>query len=215
MKPFTRFSIATAVLLTAVSAQVQYSIDPNSVDNSTRQYWCQEQQAECPLICLQSAANSASTSSNDCDPSSLTYACVCSNGLSPNVSEYSQTLPYYICQEWGNQCVSNCGIGNNDCSEQCRSQHPCGALNPTRQNTSTLTSTMAKTSTGGAGNNAAVTTDSNGQTIYSGLGGGSASGSGSNSGASTRFRGWALDAAQTFGMVGLVGAFIGGFAVLL
>jgi hypothetical protein len=51
--------------------------------------------SECPLICLQTAGNSAGTDDNQCDATTLTYDCICSNGIAPNVSEYSQTLPYF------------------------------------------------------------------------------------------------------------------------
>lgn len=44
---------------------------------------------------------------------------MCSNNVSPNVSEYSQTIPYYICTEWGNNCVKNCG-NVNTCQDACR-----------------------------------------------------------------------------------------------
>jgi hypothetical protein len=32
---------------------------------------------------------------------------------------YSQTLPFYICQQWGTQCVAGCN-GDNTCSDSCR-----------------------------------------------------------------------------------------------
>ena len=70
---------------------------------------------------------------NDCDPETLTYGCVCGNGLQPNVSEYSLTIPYFTCTEWGNQCVERCE-GDSACASSCRQDHPCGALNPTREN---------------------------------------------------------------------------------
>ncbi|KAF2163970.1 hypothetical protein M409DRAFT_57073 [Zasmidium cellare ATCC 36951] len=219
--------IATGLLAAVVTAQSQYSIDPNSVDESTRKYWCQQQQAQCPLICLQTAANSATTTSNDCDPSALTYSCVCDNGISPNISEYSQTLPYYICTQWGQQCVSNCN-GDTACASACTQDHPCGASNPTRQNTSTLTRTMSKTASAGASGSgseeAAATTDGSGQTIYSGFAGDSPSSTGGNGGSgggdssaasSTLVRVWALSAGQTFGTLALVGGIVGGFAMLL
>ena len=93
MKTLTAVSLATSLLLSSVTAQQQtYTIDPNNVSNATRAYWCTNQQAQCPLICLQQV-NDASTIQNDCDSNALTYACICGNGLSPNVTEYSQTLP--------------------------------------------------------------------------------------------------------------------------
>jgi hypothetical protein len=60
------------------------------------------------------------TESNECDSDALTYTCVCENGIVPNVTQYSQTLPFYICQAWGNNCVKNCGNGANTCANACR-----------------------------------------------------------------------------------------------
>lgn len=103
--------------------------------------------------------------------------------MSPNLSEYSVTLPFFICQEWGNQCVANCG-SDTSCASDCRENHPCGALSPTRVNETTSSSTSTATQTG------AAATTSAGQ-IYDGLGGNgdsssdSGSDSNSNSGASS------------------------------
>lgn len=218
MKSFTKTAIATTLLASSVSAQSQYTIDPNTVSNDTRNYWCEQQISECPLICLDQGA-SGSTTSNDCQADSLTYSCVCDNGLSPNVSQYSQTLPYFICTEWGTQCVSNCG-GDTTCGAACRQDHPCGASNPTRQNTSTLSRTMSATaSTTASAGPGRVTTDTSGSTVtlYSGLAGASSTGggSGSSSGASKAAKVWALSAGQTFGTLGVMGAAALGFAVLL
>jgi len=214
MKQSTQF--AAALLVAAVAAQQQYTIDPNSVANATRQAWCVSQITQCPLICLQTDGNTATTPANTCTWQTLTYSCVCSNGLSPNVSEYSQTIPYYICTEWGNQCVSNCG-GNSACQSDCRQKHPCGAQNPTRQNTSTLSSTMSSTATGTKGSNsAAATTDAAGGTVYSGFAGAAATSVTPKTGAAaSMIRGAALRAGKTFGSLAVVSVVIGGFAVLL
>lgn len=70
--------------------------------------------------------------------------------MSPNSSQYSQTLPYFVCTEWGNQCVTNCN-GDNTCANACRADHPCGAQDPVRVNSTTSSSTtMGATSTNGA-----------------------------------------------------------------
>ena len=87
--------------------------------------------SSCPLICEQ--YKPGGTEINDCDPETLTYGCLCENGLQPNVSEYSLTIPYFTCTEWGNQCVTRCD-GDARCASSCREDHPCGALNPTRAN---------------------------------------------------------------------------------
>lgn len=82
--------------------------------------------------------------------------------------------------------------------------------------------TGSATGSGSAGS-AGATTDGNGQTVYSGFAGGSASSTGSSGGAAASasaggaasIRAAALNAGQTFGLLGFVGAMVGGFAVLL
>ncbi|KAF2217567.1 hypothetical protein CERZMDRAFT_80293 [Cercospora zeae-maydis SCOH1-5] len=215
MKSSTTAAIATSLLISGVRAQ--YSIDPQSVSNATRQFWCEQQTTQCPLICLDQGSATGTTEANDCDPDALTYSCVCDNGSSPNISEYSNTLPFSICTEWGSQCVSNCG-GDTNCASECRSQHPCGAQNPTRQNTSTLTrsSTTAPSGTG-SGSNAHVTTDSDGSTVtvYNGFGSSAGQTTNNENGGIKNVHVWALGVGQTFGTLSIMGLATLGFAVLL
>lgn len=205
---FLLFSTAVAALARLAITQ---TIDPNSVPLSTRQSWCNSQIAQCPLICLQVANNSAATYSNTCDPTSLTYSCVCSNGLSPNASEYSQTLPYYICTQYNSDCQANCG-SNNECQAACVQDHPCGATNPTRVNTSTITTMPATTTTGGA----AASTASDG-VIYTGFGGGAAAtttagSGGSGSSAATRI---IVNIGQMYGLGIMAAGMFVGFTFML
>ncbi|KAI0107827.1 hypothetical protein GGR51DRAFT_515153 [Nemania sp. FL0031] len=167
---------SATLLLSSAQAQEQYTIDPSSVPLSTRDNWCDQEKSTCPIICQQVPPGGFQV--NDCDPMALTYGCVCENGMSPNLSEYSLTLPFFICQEWGNQCVTNCA-GDASCASDCRQNHPCGALNPTRVNQTSSTSASTPTQTG------ASATSSAGQ-IYSGLGGDGDSSSDSGSSSSDK-----------------------------
>lgn len=166
-----KLSAIGALLMSSlgVHAQVQYSIDPSSVSLSIRNVWCNNERSTCPLLCLQYPGSSMTTNSNDCDPELLTYSCVCANGIAPNMSEYSLTLPYHICQQWGQQCVAGCG-GSNTCQSNCLEQHPCGAQDPTRINSTTI-STATATSTGKAtGTGTASTATQTGAIVFSGFG---------------------------------------------
>ncbi|KAI1157345.1 hypothetical protein F5B18DRAFT_217303 [Nemania serpens] len=164
--------LATATLLLAsVQAEQVYTIDPTTVPLSTRDNWCDQERSTCPIICQQLPPGGFQV--NDCDPLTLTYGCICENGMSPNLSEYSLTLPFFICQEWGNQCVTGCG-SDSSCSSDCRQNHPCGALNPTRVNKTTSSSVSTPSATG------ASATPSAGQ-VFDGLGGDDSSNSDSGS----------------------------------
>ncbi|KAF2030081.1 hypothetical protein EK21DRAFT_112372 [Setomelanomma holmii] len=174
MRASIAFSVAAMAGLSAGQASIQnnypYRIDPDSVSKSDRQTWCNNQVAQCPLICSQlPGVTSLTTVDNECDPDALTYSCVCENNVSPNITQYSQTLPFYICQEWGNQCVKGCN-GDNTCSNSCRADHPCGAQSPYLGNTSipststarSTSSSTAKIPVTGFGGSSATATSSPG-----------------------------------------------------
>jgi len=195
--------VATALFTLGAQSQSTYSIDPSTVPIATRDGWCTTQKQSCPLLCTQVSGGSRTTASNDCDAETLTYSCVCGNGISPNASEFSQTLPYFICTEYDNQCVAGCS-GNTACQSACRSDHPCGAQDPVRVNTSTI-STM--TSTAGAGATGASNTQ-----IYTGIGGAAttASTSGKKSGAQS-----ALDMGRSYGLAVVFAGIFAGFALVM
>ncbi|KUJ24347.1 uncharacterized protein LY89DRAFT_679505 [Mollisia scopiformis] len=200
--------LAVILLSLKVHSQAVYQIDPNSVPLSDRTSWCQSQMTSCPLLCLQLPGESSTTDANDCDPTTLTYDCVCGNGMSPNASEYSQTLPYFICTEYGNQCVAACG-GDTNCQSNCRSQHPCGAQDPTRVNVTTTSSTMTATTV------PAGATSGTAGVVYTGFGGGAAatttpSSSSTKSGAQA-----ALDLGRSYSLVVVFAGIFAGFALVM
>ncbi|KAK7404001.1 hypothetical protein QQX98_010228 [Neonectria punicea] len=195
--------LAVAATLFAV-AQADYVIDPDSVPLSQRQAWCNSERYTCPLICQQTG--DGTTKVNECDPKSLTYGCICGNNKQPNVSEYSLSLPYFVCQEWGNQCVTDCA-GDNRCSSACRQDHPCGAQDPKKYNT---TSTAKAT---GAAATASATDDAD--TVYTDVDGGDDSDSGSDSSNDDESgSAAALEAGRKWGLAMVMGSMFVGFALL-
>lgn len=192
--------LAVAATLVAV-AQADYVIDPDSVPLSQRQAWCASEKNTCPLICQQTG--DGTTKVNDCDPKSLTYGCICGNGKQPNVSEYSLSLPYFVCTEWGNQCVTECN-GNNNCASSCRQDHPCGAQDPKKYN---ITTTAASAT----GAEATASTTDAADTVYTSVDGNSDSSSSSSdkSGSAT-----ALEAGRKWGLAVVMGGMFVGFALL-
>ncbi|KAJ5085470.1 hypothetical protein N7532_010241 [Penicillium argentinense] len=172
-------------MLTLVSGQ---TIEPNSVPLSTRESWCSSQQASCPLLCLQLPGATGSPTQNTCSAETLSYSCICSNNVSPNASEYSQTMSYYICTEAATQCANKCTTSS--CVSACRADHPCGAQDPKRVNVTTTT-TASATST--ATSTALHTKEATGAGI----------------------RPFVLEMGQVYGTCILVGGFIAGFAILL
>ncbi|KAL2831820.1 hypothetical protein BDW59DRAFT_125631 [Aspergillus cavernicola] len=123
------------------------SVDPQDIDGGIRDQWCVSQRAACPLLCLQLPGASDTPTSNGCDSDTLVYSCVCDNGASPNASEYSQTIPYFLCTEQNNQCVNNCPQTDAGCQTDCRTDNPCGAQNPERVNATSSAGTTATSTT--------------------------------------------------------------------
>ncbi|KAI0126540.1 hypothetical protein BJ170DRAFT_410152 [Xylariales sp. AK1849] len=169
---FSLKTILAAATLLASTVRADYVIDPDTVPLSTREYWCTNEESTCPLICQQTEPGT--TLVNTCDPTTLTYGCLCGNNMQPNISEYSLTLPYFTCTEWGNQCVTACGQ-DNTCSAACRDDHPCGAQNPTKVNVTSTASGSATATGSGA-------TASGTNVIYTGLDGTGSSATSSPSG---------------------------------
>ncbi|KGO76114.1 hypothetical protein PITC_006570 [Penicillium italicum] len=116
------------------------------------------------------------------------------NNVTPNATEYSQTIPYYTCTETNNQCVLKCN-GDSTCQNNCRVQNPCGAQDPKRVNVTTTTTTTAKAATSTA-SETPVNTLVNGAT-----------------GAAPRMA--SVDMSHVYGLCVLVGGFVAGYATLL
>jgi len=192
MRSFAPLSLLLAVAGIAVSQ----TINPDTVPQATRDSWCRDQKSSCPLLCLQTST-SETTKSNTCDSKTLAWTCVCGNGLTPNVTQYSLTIPFYECQEYGNQCVKACGQ-DNTCSDNCRTKNLCGAQSPNPVNTTTATtsSTAAGSSSTGSGS--------------SGTFGGSGTGSSSSSGANSM-----LQLGQSYGIGILLASVFAGATLML
>lgn len=207
MHSFQTAAIVAGSLLLGLQVQAQqlyYPINITNVPMSTRTYWCQSQLTQCPLLCLQNNGTDASkTTTNDCDPESLDFHCVCGNGISPNASEYSQTIPYFECQEYGNECVANCG-GDSSCQSACRDKNPCGAQDPKRVNATSTSSTAAPSGTDGS-------SGSGTPTVFKPFGGStSASDSGKKNGAQA-----ALEVGRSYGLAMVFTGLFAGFALIL
>ncbi|KAI9668884.1 MAG: hypothetical protein M1831_000954 [Alyxoria varia] len=115
------------------------TFDASNVDDTTKEFWCNSQ---------------------ECDPDTLDYECVCTNGRSPNSTEYSLTIPYFECQERNTACVRNCGQSELQCQDDCNTQNPCGARKPRRNNRTTTASASSTTSTSSpTGGSAAINGD--------------------------------------------------------
>jgi len=122
-----------SVAVATNSVSVYPAVDPDKIPVATRYAWCNSQLAACPPLCLNQESGAPQDNGNQCDPDDLTYTCICQDGKSPNATQYSETMPYYICTQQVINCVNNCG-SDNLCGEACKSNKHCGASNPLKPN---------------------------------------------------------------------------------
>ncbi|KAL4936498.1 hypothetical protein BDV06DRAFT_227848 [Aspergillus oleicola] len=192
-----RSVLAISSLATLAKCQDNYTVDASSVGDGIKEQWCTSQTSACPLICLQLPGTTDAPMSNDCDDDTLVYSCICSNGQTPNASEYSQTIPYYLCTEQNNRCVSACAQTDSSCQSSCRTQNPCGAQNPRPPNNTVNGNT---TSTGTA------TTSTSSLPPFTGVP------QDDDEGVAGRM---GVDMRQVYGLVVVLGGFFAGFTILL
>lgn len=102
---FALIAVASLASSSLVAAQGgvgigNQTIVPSSVDLNTRNSWCRSEKDTCTTLC------SKNWSTNDCDQNTLEAACVCADGSKPDLVDYMNTLPFFICQEYIAQCVA-------------------------------------------------------------------------------------------------------------
>ncbi|KAL7908855.1 hypothetical protein GGI35DRAFT_452221 [Trichoderma velutinum] len=198
MVSFNSVVVAATMAFASLANAKSYYIDPDSVPLSTRQSWCNFELSTCPIICQQTT--SKPTLVNDCSPESLSFGCLCGDNKQPNISEYTLTLPFFICQQFVIQCRAACGQ-DNTCASNCATDNPCGATDPKRYNsTSTATTTTP----------AATSTTAGPDTIFTGTPGG---GSGS-SGKGKSMAAPVAEVGRAYGLAVLLGSMFVGFALL-
>jgi len=159
------FFAAAIIALGALPNLVTAVYDIEKIDIRTRQGWCNAQTNQCPALC---ALNDTNAVTNECFADNLYWSCVCSDGARPDLKEVSETIPFYLCTLDGEDCVANCGNGNNACFAQCREQFRCGATNPTAPNvteTSTISPGASQTSSKAPPSSTEIKLDENGFAI--------------------------------------------------
>ncbi|KAK5132437.1 hypothetical protein LTR08_009048 [Meristemomyces frigidus] len=207
---YSTLLIAASALTGLVSAQNYstsgaLSIDPNGVDYDTRLSWCRAQTNSCPQIC------GGQASPNSCDATALTYVCTCSNGNSPNISNFDQTIPSFVCAQWKTDCVT---AHPNDLTGQtaCLSV-VCGDRNASSGETSTSSSASATASM-----TASMTASSTGGAVASAssaAGSGASAASSAASSATASSAAIAMNVAQNYGTGILAAGMLGLFGLAL
>ncbi|KAK6541890.1 hypothetical protein TWF694_007667 [Orbilia ellipsospora] len=136
-----------AALATAQVGVGNQTVLPDSVDLNTRNGWCRSEMDTCTTLC------SKNWSTNNCSAAALTYSCVCADGSKPDLVNYINTLPFFICQQY----IANCVAGNATeptLQTICRNTNTCGSMDPADFVASTtIKTTSAPTSSSGGATN--------------------------------------------------------------
>lgn len=153
MKTFAPVFLAVGIFSLA-TAQDYPVVTPDDVDKDTRAGWCTQQIAMCPNLCFDQSQVDADV--NECNPDELTYKCICLDGSSPNLTEYTLTMPFFLCSKSKEMCKDNCK-GEQNCANACFTGKECGAKNPKRINTTSTTTLLSPTASGTASSTASGT----------------------------------------------------------
>ncbi|KAJ6259677.1 hypothetical protein Dda_5315 [Drechslerella dactyloides] len=154
-------SLAAAQSTSSSSVGVgNQTIIPSSVDVNTRNGWCIAEMNTCTTLCAKNWKD------NECDINKLTFNCVCADGSKPEIMNYRDTLPYFVCQAYIAQCVA-ANATEPKLQETCRNTNTCGNLDPAefvptttlQSSRSAATSSSAPRSSGTNANAPASTTD--------------------------------------------------------
>ncbi|EEA25841.1 hypothetical protein TMatcc_005920 [Talaromyces marneffei ATCC 18224] len=103
------------------------------VPSTTLSAWCQGERNTCPLVC------GGAASANDCDANTLNFDCTCSNGTTPDLTPYKNTIPFYVCLENFNQCIAN-HPNDLDAQTACKANATCGTIDLSAVSTTSASS---------------------------------------------------------------------------
>lgn len=149
----------STIILGALSAfsfvAADFPLDPNVVDPTLRNQWCSSEYSACDQLC------GGSATTNDCDPDTLKYKCVCPDGKAPALDEYTQTMPTFICEKAFEVCNA-ANVGDARAQKNCTTsiKDNCGTKDPFKANVgggSGSQSSSAPTTTGAAQTTAPTT----------------------------------------------------------
>ncbi|PYH29412.1 uncharacterized protein BO87DRAFT_380630 [Aspergillus neoniger CBS 115656] len=155
MLPLVLMSLAVAATASS-NYTLPSDFNISAISLSERNSWCTAERNSCPEIC------GGVATSNSCDPSTLDFSCVCSNGSTADVAEYTQTIPFFICEATYAQCIED--SPSLDEQEQCQETRDkdCGTLNASASSTTSSTTTTAASLTTSTGSSSSTGSGSSG-----------------------------------------------------
>lgn len=118
--------VALSALGLAAAQNSNFTVDPNTIDTTTRNDWCNGELNTCSILC--GGRNKANT----CNPSDLKFVCTCSsNNSAPGLEYYQQSMPTYLCDQAFKDCIAK-NVGNALEQGKCTTdiKNKCGTLDP-------------------------------------------------------------------------------------
>ncbi|KAE8145218.1 hypothetical protein BDV25DRAFT_165153 [Aspergillus avenaceus] len=139
MLPLLFFSALVASATAANNYTFPEGFDLNQVKAADKAAWCLAERNACPKIC------GGVADKNTCDTQTLQFSCTCSNGTEADVSPYTETIPFFVCQANYGQCISRSTDLDGD--EKCKkAQSECGNRNASEASGSSSKTTTSATS---------------------------------------------------------------------
>ncbi|KAI9838214.1 MAG: hypothetical protein M1837_002529 [Sclerophora amabilis] len=147
--------LATSILAGLAAAQQTNgttSINPGEVQPAERNAWCIAQRNSCRSLCYNEIKD------NVCTQQDLKFECVCSNGTTPDLGAWTDTIPDHACQINYERCLA--GTTDSDEQKKCKDQYNCATAHPATVSKPAATSSAAAESSGTSETAAATTTAS-------------------------------------------------------
>ncbi|KAI0600133.1 hypothetical protein F4775DRAFT_92185 [Biscogniauxia sp. FL1348] len=134
--------------------------DPTTIALSTRVTWCQGQTDSCSTLC-------GTAITNDCSTTDLNFDCVCQGGNEPDMNPYMNTMPWYVCTELQDECITaneNDAAGQKNCTtsigDKCGTENVADHAGEGSVSTSSTTS-AASSATAAASSTASASSSAN------------------------------------------------------
>ncbi|KAG0647538.1 hypothetical protein D0Z07_6567 [Hyphodiscus hymeniophilus] len=93
-------ALIIALFITSTLAQgtlLNSTIDPTTVDYTTRSQWCTSELSVCNQLC------SNNPNANTCNDTTLSFSCLCSNNSSPGLQYYTELWGYCLDEKCNNK----------------------------------------------------------------------------------------------------------------
>jgi hypothetical protein len=162
-KMFAKSLVVLALLATYVAAQgtlLNSTIDPTTVDATTKGQWCASEIDVCGDLC------GGNYTSNTCNSTSLDYTCLCNNGTAPGLQYYTGSLDTFICEYIYSECIVAAGtdsVAQNVCVQNANQN--CGVIHPNNDHyNATSTSTTSSAAPAATSSSVSATPKSKGLT---------------------------------------------------